>query len=183
MYNQPIPAAPMSTMIKVVTVLTSSLLVVIIALGLFTGPRDLWVWTLAMVGSPLAILLIGPLFMVRGYLLEEDRLRVQRLGWFSDIDLRQLRGFRRDPEALKGAWRLCGNGGLFCFCGYFRSKKFGGFRPFVTNPSQGVVIQTASTTYIISPEDPDAFLALLSAQFGDRANLADIPTQGRPVGT
>lgn len=160
------PAAPMSALIRGATVLTYALMIVIIGVGLITGPRELVVWILSMVVMPLGFMAIGPLFMVRGYTLERDRLRIQRLGWSSSIDLADLWEFRADPEAMKGGWRICGNGGLFCFSGYFRSKKLGNFRPFVTDPKCSVVLRTARKTFIVSPEDPERFVTALSEQFG-----------------
>ena len=177
MYNQHIPAAPLSTVIKAATLLTCVILAVIIAMGIFTGPRGVWIWPLSMVGMPVAILLLAPLFMVRGYVLESDRLRIQRLGWSSSIDLRQVRDFYRDPEAMKGAWRLCGNGGFFCFSGYFRSKKLGNFRPFVTNPGHAVVILTAEKTWVVSPRDPESLVTLLAERFGSPVRPGETPVQ------
>lgn len=162
------PAAPMSALIRWATVFTYVLMIIIIGFGLFTGPRDLVVWTLSMVVMPLGFMAIGPLFMVRGYTLERDRLRIQRLGWSSSVDLADLQEFRADPDAMKGGWRICGNGGLFCFSGYFRSKKLGNFRPFVTDPNCSVVLRTARKTLIVSPEDPEHFMAALADEFGER---------------
>lgn len=169
------PAAPMSALIRGATVFTYALMIVIIGFGLFTGPRELAVWTLSMVIMPLGFMAIGPLFMVQGYTLERDRLRIQRLGWSSYVDLSDLQEFHGDPEAMKGGWRICGNGGLFCFSGYFRSRKLGNFRPFVTNPKSSVVLRTAQKTCIVSPEDPERFVAALAEQFGAQRATSDAP--------
>lgn len=160
------PAAPMSALIRGMTVFTYALMIFIIGVGLFTGPRELAVWTLSMVVMPLGFMAIGPLIMVRGYTLERDQLRIHRLGWSSSIDLAELQDFYADPEAMKGGWRICGNGGLFCFSGYFRSRKLGNFRPFVTDPKRSVVLRTARKTCIVSPADPGRFVAALMEQFG-----------------
>lgn len=159
-------AAPMSALIRGTTIFTYALLAVIIGFGLFTGPRELAVWTLSMVVMPLGFMAIGPIFMVRGYSLEPDRLRIRRLGWSSTVDLRDLRDFSIDPDAMKGSWRICGNGGLFCYSGYFRSRKLGNFRPFVTDPKRAVVLCTARKPLVVSPEDPERFVAALTEQFG-----------------
>ena len=169
------PAAPMSPLIRVATVFTYALMVVIIGFGLFTGPRELAVWTLSMVVMPLGFMAIGPLFMVQGYTLERDRLRIHRLGWSSSVDLADLQNFHADPEAMKGGWRICGNGGLFCFSGYFRSRKLDNFRPFVTDPKCSVVLRAGRKTYIVSPEDPVGFVAALTEQFGGQRATLDAP--------
>ena len=169
------PSAPMSTLIRGATIFTYAVLAVIIGFGLFTGPRELVVWTLSMVVMPLGFMAIGPLFMVRGYTLERDRLRIQRLGWSSSVDLGDLQGFHIDSEAMKRSWRICGNGGLFCYSGYFRSRKLGSFRPFVTDPKRSVVLRTAQKTYIVSPADPERFVAALMEQFGALGAASDAP--------
>lgn len=166
MNNPYFPAAPMSLVIKGATIFTYGLMIMILGIGLFSGPRELVVWSLSMVAMPIAFMVISPLFMVRGYALEGDQLRIQRLGWSSTIDLAELRDFYADIDAMKGGWRLCGNGGLFCFSGYFRSKKLGNFRPFVTNLKSCVVIRTAQKTVVVSPEDPDMLIAALTERFG-----------------
>lgn len=168
MNNQYIPAAPLSPVIKGATLFSYGLMIMILGIGLSSGPRELVVWSLSMVAMPVAFMVISPLFMVRGYTLDGDQLRIQRLGWNSTIDLAQVQDFYADIDAMKGGWRLCGNGGLFCFSGYFRSKKLGNFRPFVTNLKSCVVIRTAEKTVVISPEDPEALVAALTERFGAR---------------
>ncbi len=169
------PAAPMSALVRGATVLTYALMVVILGFGLFSGPRELAVWSLAMVVMPLGFMAFGPLFMIGGYTLEDARLRVHRLGWSSSIDLADLQNIHADPEAMKRSWRICGNGGLFCYAGYFRSGKLGNFRPFVTDPKCSVVLRTAQKIYIVSPEDPERFLVALADQYGAPRTTPDTP--------
>jgi hypothetical protein len=178
MSSQYIPAAPMSPLIRVATAFTYALMTMILGFGLFSGPRELVVWILAMVAMPISFMLLSPLFMVRGYLVEGNQLRIQRLGWCSTIDLSTLRDFYVDPDAMKGGWRVCGNGGLFCFSGYFRSKKFGYFRPFVTNLKSCVVIRTAQKTVVVSPAEPEALIAALTEQFGAPAGASESESAG-----
>ncbi len=161
------PAAPTSTLIRGATVFTYALMTMILGFGLFSGPRGVLVlWILDMVAMPISFMLLSPLFMVRGYLLEGNQLRIQRLGWCSTIDLSTLQDFYVDPDAMKEGCRICGNAGLFCFSGYFRSTKLGNFRPFVTDPKLSVVLRTARKTCIVSPEVPERFVAALTEQFG-----------------
>lgn len=166
MYRQYFPAAGWSVLLRCLTFLSMAILVGVFTVGILTGPQDLWVWQLSMTGIPLAVVLISPLFIVRGYLLEEGNLRVQRLGWFSTIDLRQLETVRHDPEAMRGAWRLFGNGGLFCFAGLFRSKRLGNFRAFVTSAGNSVIIRTAQRTWVVSPSDPEALVTAIDRKHG-----------------
>lgn len=158
------PAAPLCTLVKVLTVLTYAILLFVAVAGLANPTEPLVLWYGAMIGLPLAFGAIGPLFVVKGYTLEHDALIVHRAGWVSRIPLSAPVETQRDPEAMKGALRLCGNGGLFCFSGWFRSRKLGKFRPFVTDPERSVIVRTGGKTWVISPADPEAFAAALDVK-------------------
>jgi hypothetical protein len=162
MQTQHFEVAPWSKLVRIATTFTLVLMVGIIAAGLFSGPRGLLVWQISMVWIPLAFIVVSPLFMIRGYTLDEKRVRVQRLGWYSTIDLREMQEVRYVPEAMKGAWRLCGNGGLFCLSGLFKNKELGNFRAFVTNSETTVVINAGGKNVVVSPKEPEAFVAALA---------------------
>lgn len=49
--------------------------------------------------------------MIRGYSLKGRTLIVHRLGWNKEIDLTNLSKAYVDHKAMKGSWRLLGNGG------------------------------------------------------------------------
>ena len=57
--------------------------------------------------------------------------------------------------------RLCGNGGLFAATGLFWDRKYGKFRMYSTSASYKdcVMVETADKKIIISPENPDAWIA------------------------
>lgn len=164
MYQQHLPAAPWSLFVRIVTPFTLLLMAAILAIGLAKGPAEFWRWQFPMVGLPLTFLVASPFFVIRGYVLEEGGLRVQRLGWHSRVDLRHVRGVRHDPAAMKWAFKLFGNGGLFCFAGLFRSKALGNFRAFVTDPKNAVVIETDGRTYVVSPRDPEGLVKALEGR-------------------
>ena len=57
--------------------------------------------------------------------------------------------------------RLCGNGGVFAGSGVFWNKRYGVFRAYVTRSkhTELVLVETAKTKILISPADPQAWLA------------------------
>ncbi len=59
--------------------------------------------------------------------------------------------------------RLWGNGGLFAGTGIFWNKQYGVFRAYVTRSKleDFVLVKTAKTIVLISPEKPKAFIAAL----------------------
>lgn len=160
------PAARWCGLLHLATWLCMALMAGLLAAGLWTGPREMPVWTLFMVGMPLAFLVISPLFAVRGYAFENGNLRVRRLGWSSNLELGRVEEVYADPDAMKRSIRLFGNGGLFCFAGLFRNKALGNYRAFVTNPAHAVVIRTEDRVIVVSPRDPAALVAAVREQSG-----------------
>jgi len=68
---------------------------------------------------------------------------------------------------LSGRWpftlRLCGNGGLFAGTGIYWNKPYGVFRAYLTSARLQDAVLVATTTHkvVISPENPQDFLASL----------------------
>jgi hypothetical protein len=111
---------------------------------------------------PPAVLIAAAFFMIRGYELRPGRLAVKRLGWESRIDLAGLQSAEFDPSAMSGSIRTFGNGGLFCFAGWFRNKKLGSYRAFATDSARSVVLKFPKRTLVVTPGDPEAFVNALS---------------------
>jgi hypothetical protein len=86
------------------------------------------------------------------------------MGWSTRFDLARLTAFEANPHAMTGSIRLCGNGGLFCFIGWYRNPVLGNYRAYVTDPARAVVLEFGSAKKIIvSPDDPGAFVESLRA--------------------
>lgn len=113
---------------------------------------------------PVAVLAGALLFVVRGYEVDGRMLRVRRLLWSTSIDLDGLERVWSEPAAMKRSIRLFGNGGLFSITGLFRNATLGRYRAFVTDPGRAVVLRAASRVTIVSPADPEAFVAELRAR-------------------
>jgi len=112
---------------------------------------------------PPAILIAGAFFVIRGYELRPGELKIKRLGWSTRLDLTDLQSAELDPAAMSGSIRTCGNGGLFCFAGWFRNKKLGSYRAFATDLKKCVVLKFPKRTVVITPDDPDAFVKAVSS--------------------
>lgn len=110
---------------------------------------------------PLAILLATLPFMVRGFVITDDELCVERLGWRNHFALRDVVLAEASPEALRGSIRLCGSGGLFGFFGWFRSKALGVYRAYGTDPKRAVIIKLKQRTIVVTPDDPERFVEAL----------------------
>lgn len=165
-------AAPWGRGVKLVTVLS---VLVIIAAGVLpllmvpskAGPVWLRWLTLAAV---LAVFGVTSLFCVRGFTVKGGELLIQRLFWATRFPLDELKGAHADPAAMKGAFRSAGNGGFLAFTGWFRSRKLGSYRAFVTDPARCVVVEFENRKIVVSPDDPERFVQALGFQPGDERN-------------
>ncbi len=111
---------------------------------------------------PGIVLLGALLFVVRGYEIASDGLRIQRLLWPTYREWFGLVEAWHDPAAMKGSLRLWGNGGLFAVTGYYRNRGLGTYRAFVTDPRRAVVLRFSDRVVVVSPEDPRVFLQALA---------------------
>ncbi len=118
---------------------------------------------------PVVSLLAAGLFMVRGYTVTGDAILVHRLGWSSTVPLEGLESATVSPDVVRRASRTGGNGGFFSYTGRFRSGALGSFEAFVTDHARTVVLRfrdrsEGDQVVVMSPDDPDAFAALLAGE-------------------
>ena len=144
---------------RVATAASVAVLLLILLTGLLTGPRELPVWRVAMVGLPITVLLGALPFMVRGYALTESHIEVRRLGWSSVLPLAGLIGVTGEPEGLRGSVRLFGNGGLFGISGWFWNRRIGRYRAYATDPNRVVLLcYRDGTKVVVTPHDVQHFI-------------------------
>ena len=152
-------SAPWSRSVCLATAGSVAVLLVIMLAGLFTGPRQLLVLRMAMVGVPLVVLLGALPFMVRGYTLTDRRIEVRRLGWITVLPLAGLVAVTGEPEGLRGSLRLFGNGGLFGISGWFWNRRFGRFRAYATDPGRVVLLRYQNgKKVVVTPHDVQHFI-------------------------
>jgi hypothetical protein len=149
--------APWGHTLIAVSLLTSLLLVAIFLMGILTASRPL-TEPLLIGALPVAILAIAALFTVRGYILTERTLEVQRLVWNTSLSLNNLQSVEYRPDAMSHSLRTWGNGGLFSFTGHFRNSDLGAYRAFVTDLEHTVVLTFPDRKIVLSPENPGEFV-------------------------
>jgi len=157
--------APMAMSIKVITLLAW---IILVAVSVIPWLVDKPLPIIAVVAGPvlcLALLLITPLFAVRGFEIHRHELRIQRLLWQSRLSLKGLISAKADPHAMKGSIRLFGNGGFYAYTGLFRNRLLGNYRAYITDPSRCVILKFHHRTVVISPDQPETFVRCLG--FGD----------------
>jgi len=152
-------SAPWSHSLRVLTTAAVALLLALVLIGVLVGPRQSWVWRMAMVGLPLVILVGSLLFMVRGYVLTESQIEVQRLGWSTVLPFAGLAAVSGEPQGLQGSLRLFGNGGLFGISGWFWNRRIGRFRAYATDPERAVLLRYRDgRKVLVTPHDVQHFI-------------------------
>lgn len=154
--------APWSTTLIVSTLLASVLCVGLSVALPYLPQHDSGSRLVAIVRwLPLAIVPLCALFAIRGYRVTETEVEVRRVFWSRRIRRSDLRSARFVPGAMSRSVRICGNGGFFSFSGFFRSETLGTFRAYATDLSRTVVLRTEKKTYVLSPDEPEAFVRQL----------------------
>lgn len=141
-----------------------------------------WDFKLIMMTSLILLILIGPLFMkpgasisllltaiilicaaygVYGYSIQDNKLKIIRLGWSKDIELSTIKNVEAKPHAMMGSLRTWGIGGLFGYIGYFKNSILGNYKAYATHTEKAVLIETADQKYIVTPDDPAEFIKSL----------------------
>ena len=145
-------SAPWSTSVTVITGLVLALVVVMGGIGLVIG-------VVVLVG----VLAISAYFAVLGYVVEVDTVAVRRPGWQTRLPLEGLESVEADPDAMRGSLRTFGIGGLFAFVGRFRNGRLGPYRAYATDPARAVVLCWTDRTVVVTPDDPETFVAAVAA--------------------
>ncbi len=111
-----------------------------------------------LVAVPILTILGSAAFIVRGYRISGGMLLILRPGWETRFQLSKLTSARIDPEAFNRSLRLFGNGGFFCFAGWFRNSKLGVYRAYATDAKRAVVLRFLDKTIVVTPDNPEKFV-------------------------
>jgi hypothetical protein len=82
----------------------------------------------------------------------------------------------RDPEIMRRAFKMMGNGGLGAIRGRYWSKRVGKFEAFLTGTENAVVLRWPGKTVAVSPADPEFFMLTVR----DAAGLQAADSNSRP---
>jgi hypothetical protein len=74
----------------------------------------------------------------------------------------------RDPDVLRWAVRVFGNGGLGSIRGRYWSKRVGKFEAFLTGTENAVVLRWPDRVVAVSPADPEFFISCAKSAAGIR---------------
>jgi hypothetical protein len=161
--------APWSRSLKTASSVAVVLLLGIALIGFILLPASMPLVRLLVIALPACILAGGLLFMVSGYTLTASSLEIQRPFWTTSFALTDLVAAAGDAEALQGALRLFGSGGLFSFSGIFWKRKFGLFHAYGTDPGRAVVLKFKQRTIVVTPDDPLRLIVRLRTHLANAA--------------
>lgn len=102
----------------------------------------------------------------RRFVLGPDRLVIERPLRSPSVLFSSIRSVEFQPDDLKGSLRTCGNGGFLGFQGWFWNKKIGAYRAYGTDAQKAVIIRMTGSTYVVTPQEPEAFVARLKKACG-----------------
>jgi hypothetical protein len=96
------------------------------------------------------------------YIVRHDRITVRRHLWrSSSIPMSSVKSCYPYPQLPKSRlFRLVGNGGAFGWYGIYISNELGTLKMYATDRAKAVVIGN-DNTYVLSPENPDTFVAAI----------------------
>lgn len=106
-----------------------------------------------------SIILVSAAFGVYGYSIQNEKLKILRLGWSKDIKLSEIQDIQVKPNAMLGSFRRFGIGGLFGYIGYFSNSILGGYKAYSTHTKKTVLIKLQGEQIVVSPDDPEKFVA------------------------
>ena len=140
-------------------VVISVLMVVfsLVSAGIAAMPEPGAKWRLAAAVLPVVLVGAAP-FVVRGYWISGSEVGIRRLFWTTRYRRDGLVSAEAAPEAMRGCLRVCGNGGVFSFTGWYWSRALGIFHPYVTDVKRTVVLRFGNRTVVVSPEFPEDFV-------------------------
>jgi len=153
--------APWSRSLRITTTVAMLVLLGVMVVAALIGSRALMPMPLrlGLVALPVLIVLVTLPFMVRGYLLTEKEIEVQRLGWRTLLPLAGLVAVTGQPEGLRGSMRLFGNGGLFAMTGWYWNRRIGRFRAYATDPARAVLLRYRDGRQVVlTPHDVQHFI-------------------------
>jgi hypothetical protein len=169
--------APWGTSLILITLFCSFLFLVAFAGLLHTGDAMVW-----LVGWPILLLLATPFFGIRGYTVTQEAILIHRPTWKNQLLLAGLESIEVTPVAMSWSIRTMGNGGCFSFTGYYRNRKLGRYRAFVTDLKKTVVLRYRNPpryakkpffgfgeepkVVVVSPDDPEAFVEDVKKRVG-----------------
>jgi hypothetical protein len=135
----------------------------------------------ALLASAIMAAVVGVTWLLApiGYELRPRALVVLRRVRPISVALEEIRGVDRLADGAAGwALRVSGNAGMFGWVGEFWNRRLGLFRVYATRRTGLVRVDTERELFVLSPDDPDAFVAAVLER-AHAARRGAVPAPGR----
>ena len=163
-------SAPIGTRVRFATLLSFVAVVVVATvvpvLMLETRHPPPWPVFLMTGIAPVIIAAIWFTARIQRYRVAETELQVELPFRTVRFPLDGLKDVTPDREALRGARKIAGNGGLGAISGRFRSKRLGWFRVYVTDGERAVILRWPDRCVVISPDQHSWFVETVRKRAG-----------------
>ena len=173
--NQEFPSAPMGGRLIRVAVLSAALLVVIASVGTWISFRYARPDMKTLMGSSagggilFALVMMVPIFLFERSKVARFAIRDNCLVLAGkSYPLQGLVEVARDPEIMRRAVKVMGNGGLGAIRGRYWSKRVGTFHAFLSSPENAVVLRWPDRVVAVSPADAEFFMICARSAAGLR---------------
>jgi hypothetical protein len=143
------------------TLIIATAMVLALLMVILTATQELMILIVIVL-----VALFALLFDVRGYVLTDRNLRIQGRLWQLEYALKDFEGASFRPACLEGSiWQFRhGRWGLSSILGSFAGPFTGRITTYVTDSRKSVVIDFSNARLVISPDDPEGFIAALEDQ-------------------
>lgn len=107
---------------------------------------------------PAALAVYWSCARILAYRLSGGMLIVERRFLSRRFPLDRVASVEIASDVMRGAWKYYGNDGLGAVAGSYRSRRWGRFRAYLSDPSRAVVLRLRDgRALIISPARPEVF--------------------------
>jgi len=116
-------------------------------------------WQGVCVSTCVALLLLASSRAIRGYRLTDEHIRIKRLVGGEVLPIANLQGVDGMAQAMQGSICLFANCGVFAMSGWYFNRRLKLYRAYATDPTRAVVLLVGKRKIVITPHDPQQFIA------------------------
>ncbi|MEM8856785.1 MAG: PH domain-containing protein [Chloroflexota bacterium] len=158
-------SAPWSQFLKVISAIISIVLCVAFWYSSVASDEYSQGFQAFLIAFPVVLLGGSALFIIRRYEVTDEFIEVVRIIGRKKYRIDNIESVEADPTLMDLSIRTFGNGGMFSISGFFRNRRLGSYRAFVSNKSNAVVMhRKKGSPIVVSPDDPDAFVKEISSR-------------------
>jgi len=149
---------------SILIVLLGGITITLLIAGLLGLQENMYCGIIVLAGSPLPslILIIGAAFAPRQYQITDDSILVNRF-FTKDVKIPLSEVYSIEQISYKYVFkksvRIMGSGGGFGIYGDFTSPIVKHFKAYMTRRDKLVLIRTLDKPFVLTPDDPEGFIA------------------------